>query len=95
MKDPFGIFNFNDFKKWMNEKNENHSQDNLIGLQVGSKISTKKLLNVCEVVKGDSKKVLKEFYENGGTILNKDKNILTIENKKGKFEIHKMYIKSL
>lgn len=92
MNDPFRIFNLNDFKKWINESKEDH-QDNIIGSSVESKVSMKKLNEVCEVTEGSSKKVLKEFFLNGGTVLSKNENTLLIENKKGKFEAHKMYIK--
>lgn len=93
MKDPFRIFNLNEFKKWMEESKNNESKDGLVGSRVESKVSTKKLMEVCEVLEGDEKKVLKEFHLNGGTVLEKKENILLIKNKKGLFETHRVYIK--
>jgi hypothetical protein len=93
MKDPFEIFNLNNFKKWVNESKENEFENKFVGFQVESKISTKKLLDVCEVVEGNSKKVIKEFHSSGGTVIAENNNMLLIENKKGKFELHKMYIR--
>lgn len=93
MKDPFGIFNLSEFKKWVDESNDKKPIDNFIGSLVESKISFKKLLDVSETIEGNSKKVLKEFVLNGGNVIDKNENTLLIENKKGKFELHKMYIK--
>jgi hypothetical protein len=93
MKDPFKVFNLNEFKKWMDKSNEDQSQEDMVGQQVVSKINFKKLMDVCEVTEGEERKVLKEFCLNGGTVLNKNNNLLSIENKKGKFEVHKMYVK--
>jgi len=92
MKDPFSIFNLNDFKKWVNDSKEDCLNNNFVGLQVEAKTSIKKLTDVCEVLSGDLKKVLKEFHLNGGTVISENGNNLLIENKKGKFEIHKAYI---
>lgn len=91
MKDPFKIFDLNDFKKWMNQPHDQKKE--FIGIQVESKVSTKKLLDVCDVIEGNDKKVIKEFNLNGGTVLSNNGNSFIIENKKGKFEIHKMYLK--
>ena len=93
MKDPFGVFNLSEFKKWVDESNDKKSIDNFIGSLVESKISFKKLLDVGETIEVNSKKVLKEFILNGGNVIGKNENTLLIENKKGKFELHKMYIK--
>jgi len=92
-KDPFSLFNLNEFKKWMSESPDQNNHNDIIGKQIESKISFKKLLMTTEVIEGEDKKVLKEFHTNGGYVIEKNGNILTIETTKGKIETHKMYVR--
>ena len=92
--DPFGPFNLNDFKKWMHGQQDNKSKSNMIGLEVESKISYKKLLSrIIETEEGETTEVAKDFKENGGTISEMDGQNILIEVSCGSFIIHRMYVK--
>lgn len=90
MKDPFKIFNVNEFKKWMEDSPEESSEKNIIGLSVSSKVPFKKLKFVCESFK--SKKALEYFYKEGGIVKEEEDNILTIETDRGEIQINKLYV---
>lgn len=92
--DPFGPFNFNEFKKWMDNQQDNKSKTNLIGLKVESKINYRRLLSrIQETKQGDLETVAKEFKNNGGKITEADGNDVLIEVSSGSFIVHRMYIK--
>lgn len=95
--DPFGPFNLNDFKKWMGGQHDNKSKSHMIGLEVESKVSYKKLLSrIIEMDEGDSiEEVAKDFKENGGVISEMDGPNILIEVDSGSFIIHRMYVKRL
>lgn len=88
----FGMFNLNDFKKWMD-----HQQDcktkNIVGIKVESKITYKKLLSRIEAQEGEIEEVAKDFKKNGGTITEVNGHNILIEVDSGNFIIHKMHIK--
>lgn len=92
-KDPFNLFDVNEFKKWM--KNSHKEENSLVGMNVESKVSVKKLLCVSEFYDEENKKkIAHDFSSNGGIILEEnDGKTLKIETKKGIIEIHKMYTK--
>lgn len=91
--DPFGPFNFGDFKKWMKHQNDEKSKTNMIGLQVESKIPFKRLISRIESQVGEIEEIAKDFKKNGGTISNVDGQNVIIEVNSGSFIIHRMYIK--
>lgn len=89
--DPFDLFNFADFKKWI--KNQDDSPNKIIiGLTVESKISTKKLLSKIECQDGDIEEVTKDFKKNGGIINEVNGHIFLIEVASGTFLVHRMYV---
>lgn len=91
--DPFGPFNFADFKKWMSHQSDG-KKNNLVGLQVESKINVRRLLSrIQETKQGDIETVAKDFKKNGGVIVEVDGNDVVVEVKSGSFIIHKMHVK--
>lgn len=90
--DPFGIFNLADFKKWI-KKQENVPNNSIIGLTVESKINKKRLSSEIEVQDGETKDIIKDFYENGGTVTDVDGNIFLIEVDSGTFLIDKTFVR--
>jgi translation initiation factor 1 (eIF-1/SUI1) len=91
--DPFGPFNLNDFKKWMGHQQDAKSKPNMIGLQVESKITFKRLLSRIETQDGEIEEVAKDFKKNGGTITEVNGQNILIEVDSGSFLIHRMYVK--
>lgn len=90
--DPFGPFNLSHFRKWMHNQNESKSRNNIVGLQVESKIPYKKLISRIET-DDDIVEVAKHFKKHGGIINEVDGHHLKITTDKGTFTIHRMYIK--
>lgn len=90
--DPFEIFNLADFKKWI-KKQEDVSNNTIVGLTVESKISKKRLSSEIEVQDGETEDIIKDFYENGGTINDVDGNIFLIEVNSGTFLIDRTFVK--
>lgn len=91
-KDPFSIFNVNEFKKWMENSNTTDKVDSnqsLIGLNVTSKVSFKKLKSVSEIL--DNERAVMEFHKNGGVILEEEEKLLTIKTDKGSIKLHRSY----
>lgn len=92
--DPFGPFNFSDFKKWMEHQNDSKSKPNLIGLHVESKINYRRLLSrILETQEGDTETVAKDFKRHGGKISDIDGHNVLIEVNSGSFIIHRMHVK--
>jgi hypothetical protein len=91
--DPFGPFNFSDFKKWMENQHDAKSKPNMIGLQVESKVAFKRLLSRIETQDGEIEEVARDFKKNGGTITDVDGHNVLIEVDSGSFIIHRMYVK--
>ena len=67
-------FSLNDFKKWMasqtdkpTRKSHGHAYANLVGLEVESKISPKRLVRKITVDEGDAQELAEDFCENGGS----------------------------
>lgn len=92
--DPFGPFDFGQFRKWINEQNDKKNSDIAAGLEVESKITYKKLLNkILEVNEGDKTEIAKTFRRFGGVILESNGPNLLIETTKGSFFIEKTFVK--
>jgi translation initiation factor 1 (eIF-1/SUI1) len=91
--DPFGPFSLSDFKKWMENQQDAKAKPNMVGLQVESKVTLKKLLSRIETQDGDLEEVAKDFKKNGGTITEVDGHNVLIEVDSGTFLIQRMYVK--
>jgi hypothetical protein len=91
-KDPFGLFDLGDFKKWMKTQNDSKIETDLIGFHVESKVTLKKLISKMEVEYGVTEEVARDFKKNGGTITEADGNKVLVEVENGTFIIHKMYV---
>lgn len=90
----FGMFDLNDFKKWINNHEEDKSKNSIVGIQIESKIPLKKLTGrIFEVEKGDKNQVAKDFFNEGGKILEVDGHNFLVEVSSGVFYIHRMYTK--
>ena len=89
----FDSFDLSDFKKWMKAHRDEANQNQCIGFHVESKISHSKLKSRTHIDEGDKQKIIKDFYENGGSICDSDGKYFIIETTQGKFKIHRMYIK--
>jgi hypothetical protein len=89
---PFGMFDVNNFKKWMEDQQDAKSKPNMVGLQVESKIPVKKLLSRIEIQEGDIEEVAKDFKRNGGKISEVNGHNFMIEVSSGTFIIHRMHI---
>ena len=90
--DPFGPFNFSDFKKWMSEQSDS-KKSSMVGVQVESKIPLKKLVSRIETQDGDLLEVAKDFKKNGGKITEENGHFMYVEVESGTFMIHRMHIK--
>ena len=91
----FGPFNFSEFKRWMEHQtdNDDKTKPNMIGLQVESKVTFKKLLSRIETQDGEIEEVARDFKKNGGTIKELDGPNFLIEVTSGSFIVHRMYVK--
>ncbi len=86
-----------DFKKWMDEqdgatKNLHAESQDLIGVEVASKVSAVKLISKIETEAGDEEELAEEFAEHGGIILEATDKKLFIEVKSGSFYLHRKYV---
>lgn len=93
------FFNFDDFKKWMNNQDDQHLQKKIEtrksfeGLAVESKVGIRKLMSKMEENDGDAYEVACEFIENGGTISDSQDKYFLIETNLGNFYIHRSYVR--
>ena len=88
-KNPFKIFNVNEFKKWMEDSSEDTTSKSAIGCSVSSNISFKKLKIVSEVL--DCEKALIEFHKKGGVVIEEDGKQITVKTKKGCLKIERSH----
>jgi len=92
-------FSLNDFKKWMASQTDKPASKSrhyseLVGLQVESKISTKRLLSKMTAEEGDLHEMARDFRQYGGVILDADKDDnLTIEVDSGTFIVPKFFVR--
>lgn len=91
--DPFGPFDVGNFKKWMKNQPDVSSKSNIVGLQVESKVTLKKLLTRIDTQNGILEQVAKDFKKSGGVITEVDGQNVLIEVDSGSFIIHRMYVK--
>lgn len=93
-------FSMDEFKKFFADQDQNKSVENFFefstddskkskfdGCTAYSRVSSRKLLEKIEVIEGDAKSIVKDFLENGGSIVDTNLSNLCIETDLGKFEI--------
>lgn len=93
-------FSVDKFKEWFDITNDEREFKldkslkikELIGKTVESSVNQKKLSSKLLIESGDREEVIKEFYENGGEVVDVDGKTLLIEVKSGSFYINKNYI---
>ena len=90
--DPFGPFNFSDFKKWMSQQGDSR-KSSMVGVQVETKIPLKKLVSRIETQEGELLEVAKDFVKNGGKITEENGHFMFVSVDSGSFMIHKMHLK--
>lgn len=87
----FLYLNPDNFKKWMKSQDEFDSSlnQNFIGLQVETRFGAKRILSKMTLESGKSHKVVKDFVENGGTVLDVVGEEFLIEVDSGSFLLNK------
>lgn len=94
MSDPFNSFNLSDFKKWINGHHDaKKSEEELIGCHVKARPGVENLDEKIQVEYGDESEILKQFFESGGTVLERDGNKLLVDVDAGSFVCHKRFLK--
>jgi len=88
-KDPFKIFNVNEFKKWMESSSGETKEESMMGRSVSSNISFKRLKLVSEIL--DCEKALVEFHKKGGIVIEEEGKQVTIKTRKGCLKIERSY----
>lgn len=93
-------FSFDDFKKWMDEHEEEDRvhqpyqfENNLLGLKVESKISSKKLASKIIAEEGELEDLVFDFKKNGGEITEVNGKDFLIEVNSGKFYLSRYYVR--
>ena len=96
MTEPNLYFTTNDFKKWMKlseqKEGQQQKQNKLVGIQVESKIGTKRLMVNIDPKEGNLHELAKDFKTNGGIINDVDGKIFLIEVNSGFFSIPRYLI---
>lgn len=92
------FFNFDDFKKWMKDQNDETNlnikrKKSFEGTIVESKVGIRKLMSKMQENDGDAYEVAHEFLENGGTISDSQDKYFLIETNLGNFYIHRSYVR--
>lgn len=87
-------FNLDDFQKWIEEQEETNppKAEFSEGDFVKSSVSFKKLVAKISSDQEIHREVCKEFYMNGGTIVNIKEKSFIVEVASGKFSISKIYV---
>ena len=90
----FFQLNPDNFKKWMKSQSdfEVNMDQSLIGLNVETKLSPKRLFSKITLENGKALKVIKEFLEFGGSLKSVDGDEYLIEVKSGSFYVNKKYV---
>jgi hypothetical protein len=90
--DDFYHLNPDNFKKWMKTHGEEFDvsmEHSLIGLNVETKFSGKRILHNMTIESGDAVRVAKEFVEHGGVIEKVDGDEYLIKVNSGSFYTNK------
>jgi len=85
-------FSFSDFKKWMEQEDALES-GNVEGRRIRSALSPKKLLHVTEADQGELYQSVRQFYREGGTVLNQDGDYLLVDAGVGTFYINRKHVR--
>ena len=87
-------FDLNNFKKWIkNHEDSNlNSESVLVGINVESKFSSKKIVKHMSADEGCLQKMAKEFSENGGVVKESEGEELLVEVASGRFYVNKKYV---
>ena len=87
-------FSLNDFRKWMENQNEEKTLSNdKKGIRVETRIPFKRLVSKINPEEGELMELAKDFRKNGGTILEMDGQTLLIEVDSGTFYISRSYVR--
>lgn len=88
------FLNPDNFKKWMRNQDEKDFEiiKDKIGSLAETKLSMKRLSKNIEVIEGKKNKIIKDFFENGGTIKEILNEECLLEVKHGSFYINKKHI---
>jgi hypothetical protein len=91
------FFSFDDFKKWIEKQDPDEAQMEkkhyrYSGTTVESKVSVRKIVSKMEENEGDGYEVARDFFENGGVIVESEDKRFLIEVNSGSFYIHRMYV---
>jgi hypothetical protein len=84
------------FRKWIKQQEQFDSKIEKkypLGIQVESKINSKKLSNLMTLENGQMGRVIKDFMKNGGKIAEVDGDNFLIEATMGSFYIKKNYVR--
>lgn len=89
------FLSLDNFKKWINEQksNEKDNVSKLIGLQVESKLKSKRLAKHIDSYDGDLDEITDEFCECGGYIIEIKEHSFSIEVDSGTFNIPRCFVK--
>ncbi len=97
-------FSLDEFKKWLSSQEElkeffdigrqEKVDDGMVGCEVYSRISRKKLAGRMRAHRGDLDDMIEEFSEDGGFVTGTDKEDLLIEVASGTFHIQKFCVRS-
>jgi hypothetical protein len=90
----FNYLNPDNFKKWMKSQDDFKIkiEQSLIGLNVETKFSAKRLSKKVTIENGKLSKVLREFVDNGGILKEINEDDYLIEVDSGSFYINKKYV---
>ena len=82
-------FSLDDFKKWIKTEETPAIEEGCVGVEVQATVGLKKLMTRCRPHDGDKVEVCKEFFEDGGTILEEDQKRFLIAVESGSFFVPK------
>lgn len=95
-------FSLDDFKKWMESQKDDHEEpkqprkvSELIGIQVESKVSERKLIAKMVVEDGEPDDIALDFINEGGTIVDVNGRNFLIEVESGTFYIERHCIRRM
>ena len=90
----FEYLNPDNFKKWMKSQKDFDAslEQTVVGLTAETKFSGKRIIKNITLEQGKATKVVKEFIENGGTVVEVSDEEYLIEVTSGSFYINKKFV---
>ena len=90
-------FSLDNFKRWMDDHHDEEGKiekptNGLLGLQVESKVASRKLAHKMSVESGEAEQLAIEFEQNGGKVIGIEGKTFLIETASGSFTIHRYYV---